>query len=117
LAHEASAIFRITFLRQRVEVEEAVAMVWRVVALFGKFRCLRIEKLEGRARGPMRVGAPRRPEGYFSPWDPVAGLSLTPTTTLPSSHSHSTELATAAQYNQSLRLKSTVENACCRKGV
>jgi hypothetical protein len=33
------------------------------------------------------------------------------------SRSHSTELATAAQRNQSPRLKLTVEKACCRNGM
>jgi hypothetical protein len=38
-------------------------------------------------------------------------------TTLLNSRSHNTELATAAQYSQSPRLKLTVENACCRNGM
>jgi hypothetical protein len=33
------------------------------------------------------------------------------------SRNHSTELATAVQYSQSLALKAAVENACCRNGT
>jgi hypothetical protein len=68
-----------------------------------KISCHSVGKLEVRARGPMGAGALRLPQnqGCFSPWGLVAGLSLARATALPSSHSHSTELATAAQYNQS----------------
>ena len=33
------------------------------------------------------------------------------------SRSHSTELATAAHFSQSLKLRLTVEKACCRNGT
>ena len=38
-------------------------------------------------------------------------------TILPASRSHNTELATAAQRSQSMKLRLTVENACCRSGM
>lgn len=49
---------------------------------------------------------------------PISGyLSLARVMILLNSRSHSTELATAAQYSQSLRLKFVVENASCSNGM
>jgi len=74
--------------------------------------------MRGRRGCPIRsAGGPRRvPSPPRFPC-PQPGLPIVRVAILPSSRSHSTELATAAQRSQSPAVKLTVENACCRNGI